>query len=87
MSKCQTKPLLPKYSGCLVDNPLCEHAVRFGSGFLCEHPKHKDFFTSEASQIGSHEQYHDLHGSSHHEYISKITKSIKTREFNSSPRR
>jgi len=43
MDECVNKPMLPEFSGCLVEKPSCEFAVRFGFSYLCEHPKHKDF--------------------------------------------
>ena len=27
---------------CLVANPLCGHAISFGYGFLCQHPRRKE---------------------------------------------
>jgi hypothetical protein len=44
MSKCQTIAFLPEFSGCLVANPTCGYAVRFGFSYHCEHPNHLDFY-------------------------------------------
>ena len=77
MSECKTTPLLPKFSGCLVENPLCRHAVRFGFSYLCEHPNHKEYFTSATPKTEAAAHYRNLRESRRHEYISKIKECIE----------
>ncbi len=72
MNECQTKPLLPNYSGCLVENPICNHAVRFGFSYICEHPNHKEFVVTETPDYEPNAHYHTLRESRRQEYISKI---------------
>lgn len=77
MSECQTKPLLPEFSGCLVENPSCQHAVRFGFSYLCKHPNHLNFITATTPHIEITTQYMNLRESRRHSYIAEINKSIE----------
>ena len=47
ISKCRTKPFLDKFSICVNEDRLCVHALFFGFKYLCNHPKHKEFFDKE----------------------------------------
>jgi hypothetical protein len=49
--ECLTMPFLPEFSGCLVENPCCGFAVRFGFSYHCEHPNHKQFHPTEDSSV------------------------------------
>jgi hypothetical protein len=41
---CHTKKLLfSEVSGCLVENPECGFAHKFGFSFVCRHPDHAKF--------------------------------------------
>jgi len=80
MSECLTKPLLPQFSGCLVENPTCRHAVSFGFSYLCEHPNHKDFITPTTPQTETAEQYRNLRESRRRKYIAEIKKHIEALE-------
>lgn len=44
MSNCHTKKLLfNEVSGCLVENPECCFAHKFGFSIVCRHPDHAKF--------------------------------------------
>ena len=44
MNTCLTKELVFKeVSGCLVENPTCGFAQKFGFSFVCRHPDHVKF--------------------------------------------
>jgi hypothetical protein len=44
MNNCLTKKTLSsKYSGCLVEEPQCVFACKFGFSFECCHPDHTKF--------------------------------------------
>ncbi len=75
MCECLTKPIMPDYSGCLVENPTCQFAVRFGFSYHCEHPQHMDFHMIDANfqhQKGHNERYRDLKESRKKEYLFKV---------------
>ena len=83
MRECITKPILPEYSGCLIENPACDFATRFGFSYLCEHPHHKDFSlkNSPSGQHVDHNKlYSDLKESRRIEYIAKAKKCIEDLE-------
>jgi hypothetical protein len=72
MSKCLTKPLLPQFSGCLVADPKCIFAVRFGFSFYCEHTQHEEFKMNtpdSVNQSDHNEIYRELRDSRRREYI------------------
>lgn len=79
MRECLTKPLTTKYSGCLVETPACDHAVRFGFSYLCDHPRHKDFhpnMTTSGHQVDHNALYGDLKESRRSAYIDKVKRYI-----------
>jgi len=44
MKNCMTRQLLQsETSGCLVENPTCSHAHKFGFSIVCCHPDHTKF--------------------------------------------
>lgn len=44
MNECLTTQFaLSEVSGCLVENPQCDYAHRFGFSFVCRHPDHASF--------------------------------------------
>lgn len=53
MRECLTKPLTKSFSGCLVENPTCEYAVRFGLSYQCKNPRHKEFFLNAPSSAAA----------------------------------
>ncbi|BCS55935.1 hypothetical protein GSbR_12980 [Geobacter sp. SVR] len=79
MSECMTKPLLTEFSGCLVENPSCGFAVRFGFSYLCEHPRHKDF-SLERSPVDRNKLYNDLKISRRTEYLSMAKRFLADME-------
>ncbi len=88
MQECLTKPLTPAFSGCLVEKPTCNFAVRFGFSYLCEHPQHKDFFQNTPSSgqhadraVDHNELYRSLKESRRTEYLSKVKKFIADLEY------
>ena len=87
MLDCLTRPLSSKYSGCLVEKPSCNFAVRFGFSFLCEHPQHKYFIQSmpisghHTDHVVDHnELYRNLKESRRRKYISEARKIIEDLE-------
>lgn len=84
MSDCMTKPLMDEYSGCLVENPACKYAVRFGFSYLCEHPQHKEFYLNNSrskQHLGQNEIYEELREKRRKEYIAKARKYLDDLEF------
>lgn len=84
MGECMTRPLTSEYSGCLVENPSCKFAVRFGFSYLCEHPQHKDFCLDNSAtkqHLGCNELYDELRKSRRQEYIAKAKKCLEDLEF------
>lgn len=44
MKTCHTKQLVFKeVSGCLVEKPECNYAIKFGFSYVCRHPDHDKF--------------------------------------------
>ena len=80
MKKCLTKPLVAEYSGCLVETPACDFAVRFGFSYLCEHPRHADFHPSPERQLDHKALYNELRTSRRNEYIYMAKKFIEDME-------
>lgn len=81
MSECLTKPILDEFSGCLVEKPSCEFAVRFGFSYLCEHPRHKDFNPEPSRQDLDHNKlYSDLRVSRRNEFLSMAKKYLNEME-------
>lgn len=39
---------------CLVKGPVCAHAISFGRGFFCEHPRRKEI-AAKTTPLMSHE--------------------------------
>jgi hypothetical protein len=64
-------------SGCLVDNPACNFAVRFGFSYLCEHPQHMDFHDKSDHRLDHNTLYNDLRKSRRSEYLSLAKKFIE----------
>ncbi len=84
MKNCLTKPLVAEFSGCLVESPACDFAVRFGFSYLCEHPRHADFHRA-AQQRVDQELYNDLRNSRRSEYLSMAKKVIEDMEQHERP--
>jgi hypothetical protein len=40
---CRTRPITPDFSDCLMKRVSCKYALRFGYGYFCTHPKHREF--------------------------------------------
>jgi hypothetical protein len=84
MCECITKPINEIYSGCLVENPSCKFAFRFGFSYLCEHPQHKDFYPNNfpsKHHLDHNKLYEDLKESRRNEYISKAKKYLEDLEY------
>lgn len=80
MKACLTKPIMQEFSGCLVENPSCRFAVRFGFSYICEHPNHKDFLTrnnESTHQLDHNKLYKELKEARRSEYISKVKRYIE----------
>ena len=80
MHECLTIPFMSEFSGCLVENPTCQFAVRFGFSFHCEHPFHQDFQTSDDRSIDHadlQQRYRDLREARRRAYLEQIRKSPK----------
>lgn len=41
--ECQTAPICPEFSLCLVNKPDCRFASLLGSDYVCKHPNHRQF--------------------------------------------
>ena len=86
MQECLTKPLTSAFSGCLVEKPTCNFAVRFGFSYLCEHPRHKDFFQNapvsgqHADRADHNELYRNLKESRRNEYLSMVKRLVADME-------
>ena len=79
MRECLTKPITASFSGCLVETPACEFAVRFGFSYLCEHPRHKDFHPDMAAsgpRVDHNALYRDLKESRRSAYIDKVKRFL-----------
>lgn len=44
-SECRTEQINADFSSCLADDKRyhCNYAFLFGDGYLCTHPKHREF--------------------------------------------
>jgi len=42
-------PISDEISGCLVEHPSCQYAVKLGFSYLCEHPESTDFRENNSS--------------------------------------
>jgi len=75
MRECLTKPILPEFSGCLVENPVCRFATRFGFSYLCEHPYHKEFHRgkeSKSERVALNERYQVLRDGRRQKFLEEI---------------
>jgi hypothetical protein len=75
MGECLTKPILPEFSGCLVENPTCQFATRLGFSYLCEHPYHKEFHRGKESKperIALSERYQLLRDERREKFLEGI---------------
>jgi hypothetical protein len=67
MKECLTKPLMSNFSGCLVENPTCQHAFRMGFSYLCSHPRHHEFHRGQPNELKM--RYETLRESRRNAYI------------------
>jgi len=83
MCECMTKPIREEYSGCLVEEPSCKYAERFGFTYMCHHPQHKDFFLSNSpdkQHLDAASIYKGLKESRRNEYIALAKKCLENLE-------
>jgi len=84
MRECLTKPLIADYSGCMVKNPVCDFAVSFGFSYLCNNPRHKEFYAirnSSGYKLDHNALYRDLRESQRRTFISTVKESIDNLAF------
>ena len=73
---CLTILFLPEFSGCLVENPSCQFAIRCGFSFHCHHPNHREFHRSvdnSGEPIDLLNQYRELKEMRRREYFAIIS--------------
>ena len=84
MSKCATIPFLPEFSGCLVETPSCNFAVRCGFSFHCEHPQHQEFHVGgdqPAVRKDLPHHYKSLKESRRLKYLAEVNSCHETANF------
>lgn len=75
MDECLTIPFVPEFSGCLVENPACNFAIRCGFSYHCHHPSHKDFHStidSSGERIDLRKRYTQLKESRRLRYLQQV---------------
>lgn len=76
MKNCLTKKILFKeVSGCLVENPECGFAIRFGFSFVCSHPEHAQFHAHVVGVMTKDEaakRYATLKQKRRDEFVSRL---------------
>lgn len=61
MKEGHTTPFaLSEVSGCLVENPECDFAIKFGFSIFCRHPEHASFH-AHAAEAESTDKVHILY--------------------------
>lgn len=81
MKTCLTKKLVFKeVSGCLVENPDCGFAHKFGFSFVCRHPDHAKFHVHVSgvmSRAEANERYETLRLKRRDEFISGLDENCR----------
>ena len=81
MKKCLTKKMLfREVSGCLVENPECAYARKFGFSFVCSHPDHTKFHahvTESLTRGEINELYNSLKQKRREEFIASLDESSR----------
>ena len=79
MHDCLTIHFLPEFSGCLVEKPSCQFAVRCGFSYHCHHPNHRDFHTTihpSEEGVDLAKRYQALRESRRLEYFEQLKAKI-----------
>ena len=82
MNTCMNVPISDEVSGCLVEHPSCQYAVKLGFSYLCEHPGYANFndldnsvpFKAKMELIKS---YDELRNKRRHEYLDHNKEFLK----------
>lgn len=81
MKKCLTLALLySEASGCLVKNPACSYANKFGFSYLCSHPDHSKFnavTTCVLSKSEAQELYEELRIKRRDEFLAYQDETVR----------
>jgi hypothetical protein len=81
MRTCLTQLLLySEVSGCLLENPSCGHADKFGFSYLCRHPDHAKFnavASGVLSKNESEELYIKLRNKRREEFLADQNEAVR----------
>lgn len=78
MEECLTIPFMPEFSGCLVEKPTCNFAVRCGFSFHCHHPNHGNFTAGNSDKgrrLDLPSRYRELKEIRRVEYLAGVMRS------------
>lgn len=82
MKQCLTKQLLfGEVSGCLVENPDCGFAHKFGFSFVCRHPDHKRFHAHASGVMTRNEireRYDTLRQKRRYEFVAGLDEGSRS---------
>lgn len=82
MKRCLTKQSIFKdVSGCLVENPECAFACKFGFSFMCAHPDHTKFHahvTGDMTKDDARELYDILKRKRRDEFIASLDEESRS---------
>ncbi len=81
MKKCITvQSMISKDSGCLVEQPDCCYARKFGFSFECRHPDRASFHAhilGELTRVEALEQYRLLRQKRRDEFMASLDETIR----------
>lgn len=82
MKNCHTKKLLfREVSGCLVEEPECRFAHKFGFSFVCHHPDHTKFHvhvTGVMSKDEASRLYEELRLKRRNEFVAGLDEECRS---------
>lgn len=81
MNNCHTKKLLfSEVSGCLVENPDCGFAHKFGFSFVCRHPDHTKYhihISGCMTRDEANQRYEALREKRRDEFVSGLDENCR----------
>jgi hypothetical protein len=81
METCLTKSLMYlEVSGCLLENPTCCYANKFGFSYLCRHPDHAKFNAVTIGTLSnkqSAELYNELRKKRREEFLADQDETVR----------
>ena len=82
MKNCITRQLLSaETSGCLVENPSCSYAYKFGFSIVCRHPDHMKFHAhvdEKLTKDAAFDRYNMLRNKRREEFTANLDESSRS---------